>query len=211
MEKEPRFDEMPFRAIKKEVVGQGSCVNVQEFCERNDLIVKSVLKYYNGSPEEEAKVVADYVNLAREKFPDQYSLFFPKTQVVIGKNEFDKKAIYVVQEKIIGYDLAQGALPEESKQDFKELLSFLIDLYAQTFNKGWGLSAEIFRTSNYMLGHKEAENNDQDRIYIVDMTPIFRISLGTFKLELDRLASGLGLSLEYKNELLAKLDVLKEK
>jgi hypothetical protein len=212
MEKESQSDETPFQPIKDEILSdEGVCSDVFEFCDRNDLVLKKIINYDpNKSLSRKLKEIGDYLKLAQEKFPEQYAKYFPKTQIVVGKNVKGRDALYIVQEKIIGENIRERKLPEEAKQALKELLSFLIDLYVQTFDGEEGWIVEILNRDNYIYGHKEREDKSKDTIYFIDFTPMYLRSIPEMSREIVSIVDEF-LSEEDQNELLAKLDVLKQK
>lgn len=102
-------------------------------------------------------------------------------------------------------------LSEKQQQDFKELLSFLIDIYIKTFDGERGMIIEIESGKNYIFGHKTDETEVEDRIYMIDFVPVFKPSLDILKNWLKHVFGEIYFSEQDIQELLAKLDVLKQK
>jgi hypothetical protein len=97
MEKEPQ-NEMPFQSLKNDVFAVGGFTDVFEFCKNNACVVKELTEYSVDSnlADDEAQKIQHYLSIAQEKFPVEYTKFFPKTQCVIGKNKNGKRSLSIV-------------------------------------------------------------------------------------------------------------------
>lgn len=119
--------------------------------------------------------------------------------------------MFIVQEKIIGENLNRNEITKEMKLQVKEIIAFFIDLYVQTFNGKVGYYPEFFSIHNYIFGHKEGENKTQDRVYLIDISPIFLDPLDQLIHDLEFTFRQLNLSREYRRELLNRLYTAKPK
>jgi len=193
-------EEIPFRYKMNPIKGErGFFSDLREFEDDPRFIVKEVTaSWENGDTvvfpildiKETAKVIKEGVDLI-EKYLGE---FFPKTDLIIGKNKEGKAVIFIVQQKVEGKALSSlSGNNEKCKRKAEQLdklfaQSVLMFLETFDFEKKEGRYPDI-QDTNILLG-KCGEDKD-DNIYLVDVHPVLQNHPKLFFIFLDSYISGI--------------------
>jgi hypothetical protein len=226
MEKEPR-DEIPFREPIKIIDRSGTYVNVGELPSNDKVVIKEfrhgeVAVSWPGRKleiRESAFMLQDYFKRLKQDFPQEFAQFFPKTQLVIGKNRDGEEALFIVQEKIIGETLEShsrrtGFLSNNEEQDnqIKKIIRMLVKFYLKTFDPkiSAGQTLEVFNGRNCIFGRKASEPDAKESIFMVDTTPLHFSRPYSVADNIKYAIERLGFDREEFADLLGQLEVLQE-
>ncbi|MEK7567004.1 MAG: hypothetical protein AAB527_02640 [Patescibacteria group bacterium] len=188
-------ENLPFGEVGEKERG-GAFFDWREIQKNPNLIVKELkpeaIKDFAGffskktfGADQSIESQARRLNSYYEKLASHPSLeeLVPKTNVVIGKNEQNDKTLFAVSEKIKAKKLNEVLrhLTSEEKRDLIQILEGLVDVYVQTYDGKQGLSVEFQYPPNMMFGKNANQEARQDRVYLVDLFPVFGYTLEEFK------------------------------
>lgn len=215
-------ESLPFGEVGEKEKG-GAFFDWREIQKNPNLIIKELkpeaIENFSGfhfkdffGAEKDIESQAWRLNSYYEKLSSHSSLkeLVPKTNVVVGKNEQGEKTFFAVSEKIKGKKLNEvfKNLTLEERQDLSQILEGLADVYVQTYDGKRGLTVEFQYPQNMMLGKNANQEAQRDRVYLVDLFPVFGCTLEEFKEDIETFRRLNHVGLKERERVLEKLNAL---